>query len=57
LTWPPEYLGWTAQSNSVDISDSNSWYDIPGSDTATSLNITVEPGTPKVFYRLRYLTP
>jgi autotransporter-associated beta strand protein len=57
LTWPSDYLGWTAQSNSVDVADTNFWYDIPGSSTSNSLNITVEPGTPKVFYRLRYQTP
>jgi hypothetical protein len=57
LTWPSDYLGWTAQSNSLDVSNPNLWFDIPGSASSTSLSITVEPGTPKVFYRLRYQTP
>jgi autotransporter-associated beta strand protein len=54
LNWPSDYLGWTAQSNSVNVADTNFWFDIPGSSAATSLNITIDPGTPKVFYRLRY---
>jgi fibronectin-binding autotransporter adhesin len=50
LSWPS--TGWYAQSNAVSVADSNSWFNIPGSETVTSLNITLNPGQPKVFYRL-----
>ena len=53
LTWPGSYLGWYAQSNAVSLMDSNSWFDIPGSQTATNLSITVNPAQPEVFYRMR----
>jgi autotransporter-associated beta strand protein len=54
LTWPGSYLGWIAQSNSVSLINTNIWFDIPGSQSVTNLNITVNPGLTNVFYRLRY---
>lgn len=52
LSWPETHKGWLAQSNSVDVADTASWFPIPGSDAGTNLIITVDPATPKVFYRL-----
>ena len=54
LTWPGDHLGWLAQSNGLDLANSNYWFDMLGSQTATNLVIPVNPGAPKVFYRLRY---
>jgi autotransporter-associated beta strand protein len=54
LTWPADHLGWIAQSNAVDLSVSNFWFDIMGSQTATNLVIPVNPAAPQVYYRLRY---
>jgi autotransporter-associated beta strand protein len=54
LTWPGDHLGWVAQSNSVDLANPGAWSDIPGSQLATNLILNVTPGSPKVFYRLRY---
>ena len=53
LTWPESHLGWPAQSNSVDVANPNSWFDIPGSESVTNLNLPVSPAMPAVFYRLR----
>lgn len=53
LTWPGSHLGWYAQSNSVDIAGSNLWFDIPGSQSVTNLNIAINPALQKVFFRLR----
>jgi hypothetical protein len=53
LTWPGSHLGWYAQSNSVNLADTNYWFDIAGSQSATNLNITINPASPEVFYRLR----
>jgi len=52
LAWPG-YLGWYAQSNSVSLADTNYWFDIAGSDSATNLSITINPALTNVFYRLR----
>jgi len=54
LTWPDDHLGWIAQSNALDLSNSNYWFDILGSQAATNLIIPVNPATPQVYYRLRY---
>ncbi len=53
LTWPGSHLGWYAQSNSVSVADPNAWYDIPNSQLATNLDITINPALNNVFYRLR----
>ncbi len=50
LTWAN--TGWYAQSNSVGLTSSSSWHDVPGSQSGTSLIITVNPAKPQVFYRL-----
>jgi hypothetical protein len=52
LAWPG-YLGWYAQSNSVSLADTNYWFDIVGSESATNLSITINPALTNVFYRLR----
>lgn len=54
LSWPATHLGWYAQSNSVSVANSAAWYDIPDSQSATSLSITITPAEPQVFYRLRH---
>ena len=53
LTWPGSHRGWYAQSNSVNLRDPTKWFNIPGSETVTNLNISVQPGKTNVFYRLR----
>jgi autotransporter-associated beta strand protein len=53
LSWPADHFGWIAQSNSVGVVNPSSWFDIPGSQSATSLNITINPAQPQVFFRLR----
>ena len=54
LTWPGDHLGWIAQSNAVNIANSNYWFDILGSESATNLVIPVNLAATNVFYRLRY---
>jgi hypothetical protein len=54
LTWPGDHLGWIAQSNALSLGNSNYWFDILGSQSATNLSIPINPATPQVFYRLRY---
>jgi fibronectin-binding autotransporter adhesin len=52
LTWPGSYLGWYAQSNAQSVTSPSSWFDIPGSQSATNLTITINPGRSNVFYRM-----
>ena len=54
LSWPATHQGWYAQSNSVSVSSSSNWHDVPGSQTGTNLTITINPALTNVFYRLRY---
>ena len=53
LTWPGDHLGWIAQSNSVNLANTNFWFDISGSQSDTNLVIPIGPANPNVFYRLR----
>ncbi len=54
LSWAADHLGWYAQSNSGSVAITSSWFDIPGSQSGTTLNIPVNPVQPAVYYRLRY---
>jgi hypothetical protein len=53
LSWPADHLGWIAQSNSVNLADSNTWFDIPNSQNGTNLVIQLSPTMKNVFFRLR----
>jgi len=53
LSWPETHFGWLVQSNSSGMSNPNAWYDIPGSQSATSYTVTPNKSLTNVFYRLR----
>ncbi|HEX3626707.1 MAG TPA: autotransporter-associated beta strand repeat-containing protein [Verrucomicrobiae bacterium] len=54
LSWPQSYLGYSlqAQTNSLSVGLSTNWVTVPGSSSVTSVNITIVPGNPTVFFRL-----
>jgi autotransporter-associated beta strand protein len=52
LSWPQTHAGWIVQSNAVDVADSASWFNVPGSDAGTTWNANIDPSASKVFYRL-----
>jgi autotransporter-associated beta strand protein len=52
LSWPADHLGWILQSNSVSISDPNSWFNVPGSESGTNAAINIDSSKANVFYRL-----
>jgi autotransporter-associated beta strand protein len=56
LSWPADHQGWHLQyqTNSLSSGLGTNWITVPGSDTITSTNITVDPTKPTVFYRLVY---
>jgi autotransporter-associated beta strand protein len=51
ISWPPGYLGWSLQSNSVSLASPNAWSTIPGSSAVTNENITL-PTNGSVFFRM-----
>lgn len=53
LAWPESHLGWLVQSNAVDVAEAAGWGDIAGSQFLTNLNISINPTTTNVFFRLR----
>ena len=58
LTWPADHTGWTlqCQTNALGVglnTASNAWFNVPGSTSVNTTNITVNPKQPAVFYRLK----
>lgn len=54
LSWPTN-AGWTLQmqTNNLATGLGTNWVNVPGSDSITTTNITVDPSAPTVFYRLK----
>jgi fibronectin-binding autotransporter adhesin len=56
MSWPADHLGWTLQSNSVNIAVSNMWFDFPpstGSRDTNSVAIPLGGSTGNAFFRLK----
>jgi autotransporter-associated beta strand protein len=58
LSWPESYKGWILQSqtNSLAVgidTNSASWFDVSGSESVNTTNISINTANPTVFYRLR----
>jgi fibronectin-binding autotransporter adhesin len=51
LSWPADHQGWTLQQNTNLVTPN--WQDVPGSTGINSTNITIDPNTPSIFYRLK----
>ena len=54
LSWPADHKGWTLQTNSVNLANTNYWFPYPGSAALTNVVITIDPTKANVFYRLVY---
>jgi hypothetical protein len=56
LDWPADHLGWKLQmqTNSLNVGLGTNWVSISGSQNITSTNITINPASGSVFYRLTY---
>jgi autotransporter-associated beta strand protein len=54
LSWPPDHLGWTLQTNAARITDPSAWFAYPGSTSVTNLSFTIDPSKTNVFFRLVY---
>jgi autotransporter-associated beta strand protein len=55
ISWPATHQGWSlqAQTNSLSAGLGTNWVTIPGTDVVTSTNLSIVPGNPSVFYRLK----
>ncbi|HEX3856046.1 MAG TPA: DUF5703 domain-containing protein [Verrucomicrobiae bacterium] len=56
FSWPQDHLGWElqAQTNSLASGLGTNWVTLPGSESVTGTNITINPASGAVFYRLVY---
>jgi autotransporter-associated beta strand protein len=59
ISWPSSYLGWILQeqTNALNVgiqTRSNAWFNVPGTASVTSTNLTISPSLPVVFYRLSH---
>jgi len=56
LSWPADHLGWRlqVQTNAPGTGLGTNWAALTGSDLVTSTNITINPISGAVFYRLVY---
>jgi len=52
IAWPADHLGWILQAQTNGLS-TGQWFDLPGTGTASSAAITINPANPAIFYRLR----
>lgn len=52
LAWPSRYLGWTLQSNSAGLQDSNAWTTVPGSTATNRISVSIDQIKSDVFFRL-----
>jgi len=56
LSWPPDYFGWTlqTQTNSLSVGLSTNWVMVSGSASVTNIVIPINLTNGTVFYRLLY---
>jgi autotransporter-associated beta strand protein len=56
LSWPSTHLGWILQTqvNALSTGISSNWSDVAGSAGMTATNLSINPASPAVFFRLRY---
>jgi len=52
LTWPSAYTGWSLQSNSAGLQNSNAWVVVSGSAATNQVPITVDHTKNNVYFRL-----
>jgi fibronectin-binding autotransporter adhesin len=52
LSWSEDRIGWYLETNAVDVANPSYWFILPGSETSNQVTITIDPATPKVFFRM-----
>jgi hypothetical protein len=56
LSWPESHLGWIlqGQTNAITVGLTEGWMDVVGTSNVTSIDLSVDPADPTVFFRLRH---
>lgn len=56
LSWPASHTGWRlqAQTNSLSVGLSSTWFDVAGSTTTNHVTMPINPANGSVFFRLVY---
>ena len=55
LSWPVNYVGWFLQTNSVGLTASTAWGDLPGSQSTNQWTVpATSPAPRQQFFRLRH---
>ena len=54
LYWPADHIGWELQSNSVGLTATDAWFNVPGSTATNQIIITPAATKTNVFYRMMY---
>jgi len=56
LSWSGTHLGWILQNqtSALGLGLGTNWVDVPGTAGVTATNITLNPASPTVFFRLRH---
>jgi len=54
LAWPTDHIGWRlqVQTNSLDAGLGTNWVDVTGFSNTNQANITIDPASNPVFYRI-----
>jgi hypothetical protein len=52
--WPPNYLGYRLESNSVSLMATGTWFTVPGSAATNQMSIPLNASSSNVFFRLIY---
>ena len=52
LSWPADHIGWFLQSNSVGITSTGMWFNVPNSSATNQVTITPDATQTNVYYRL-----
>jgi hypothetical protein len=55
LSWPADHLGWRLQAQTnLNLGLGTNWFDVAGSATVNTVNLTMNPTQVAAFYRLAY---
>jgi len=54
LSWSPDRIGWSLETNAVNVANTSYWFRVPGSETTNQVTAPVDPAKPQVFFRMVY---
>jgi len=57
LSWPTDHTGWTLYTNAADVSNTNLWFPLAGSDVTNQVVIPINPNGTNIFFQMRLRQP